>query len=84
MKVLSGCRYLLIAAAAVAGVGCSSPEPHRTPEEALKLASAKCAQGEAPLGSLIKKGCNNSGDARQVDTREFMEALQVPGTVPQK
>lgn len=82
MKLFSGRHYFLAGMAAITLSGCAAPEG-QAGADGTKVAVVKCNRvADAPLGSLTKKDCN-SANGNQVDKQEFMNALQVPGTVPQ-
>ncbi len=82
MKLISGRHYFLASMAAIALAGCAAPEA-QVGADGTKVAVAKCNRvADVPLGSLTKKDCTTP-NGNQVDKQEFMNALQVPGTVPQ-
>nr|WP_314606442.1 hypothetical protein [uncultured Janthinobacterium sp.] len=84
MKMFSGYHYLLIGVSALSLAGCAAPEPAAV-DAAPKLAANKCkANSAVSLGTMIAKNCGGNTEARNVDPREFMDALQSPGTIQSK
>lgn len=84
MKMFSGYHYLLISIAALSLAGCAAPEP-AADDGAPKLAARKCKPNSSvSLGTMIAKNCGGNAEASNVDPREFLDALQSPGTIQSK
>ncbi|MDN2700985.1 hypothetical protein O0881_03120 [Janthinobacterium sp. SUN100] len=85
MKLFSGYPYLLlISISALSLAGCAAPEPAAA-DGAPKLAAVKCkSSSTASLGTWIAKNCGSSSDAKNIDTKEFLDSMQTPGSIPGK
>jgi hypothetical protein len=84
MKLFSGYHYLLISISALSLAGCATPEPAAA-DGAPKLAAIKCKpSSNVSLGTWITKNCGSSTEAKTVDTKEFLDSFQTPGSIPGK
>ncbi|MCC7595997.1 hypothetical protein IGS61_00775 [Janthinobacterium sp. FW305-129] len=82
MKLFSDFCYLLISISALSLAGCATPEP-AAENGAPKLAARKC-NASVSLGTMIAKNCGDTTEARNIDPKEFLDAMQSPGTIQSK
>jgi hypothetical protein len=84
MKLFSGYHYLLIGISALSLAGCAAPKTAPA-DGAPKLASVKCKpSSNVSLGTWIAKNCGSSTEAKTVDTKEFLDSMHTPGSIPGK
>lgn len=81
MKLFSA---VMISIAALSMAGCAATEPQTASLDGTKVAAVKCKRAEASLGSHLNRDCTSPGssEAKTVNTEEFMNRVQTPGSIP--
>lgn len=81
MKLFS---TVMISIAALSMAGCAATEPQTANLDGTKVAAVKCKRSEASLGSHLNRDCTSPGssEAKTVNTEEFMNRVQTPGSIP--
>jgi len=81
MKLFSA---VMIGISAFVLAGCAATEPQVASADGTKVAAVKCKRSDASLGSHINRDCMSTmgSDAKKVDAKEFIDAVQGSASIP--